>query len=99
MPVVQQGSIRPAPVPGAVPAARVIDARKVYGQGPFTVTALDGVSADFPAGEFTAVMGPSGSGKSAHADRVLFMADGRIAGSIDWPTAQRVLDWMKGLGR
>jgi putative ABC transport system ATP-binding protein len=45
-------------------AARVIDARKVYGRGPAAVTALDGVSVAFPAGEFTAVMGPSGSGKS-----------------------------------
>jgi putative ABC transport system ATP-binding protein len=61
---VQQDAIRPAPVPAAVPAARVIAARKVYGQGPFAVTALGGVSAEFPAGKFTAVMGPSGSGKS-----------------------------------
>jgi putative ABC transport system ATP-binding protein len=45
-------------------AARVVDARKVYGRGTAAVTALDGISVDFPAGIFTAVMGPSGSGKS-----------------------------------
>jgi putative ABC transport system ATP-binding protein len=64
MPVVQQAAITAAPVPAAVPAARVIDARKVYGQGARTVTALDGITAGFPARAFTAVMGPSGSGKS-----------------------------------
>jgi putative ABC transport system ATP-binding protein len=46
------------------PAARVVEAHKVYGRGGAAVTALDGVSADFTAGRFTAVMGPSGSGKS-----------------------------------
>jgi putative ABC transport system ATP-binding protein len=47
-----------------VPAARVVDAVKVYGSGDTGVRALDGVSVDFPAGRFTAIMGPSGSGKS-----------------------------------
>ncbi len=45
-------------------AARVVDLRKLYGEGDASVAALDGVSIDFIAGEFTAVMGPSGSGKS-----------------------------------
>ena len=40
---------------------------KRYGKGDTAVTALDGVTVDFDAGEFTAIMGPSGSGKS-HAD-------------------------------
>ncbi|MEV0601866.1 ABC transporter ATP-binding protein [Streptomyces sp. NPDC050315] len=48
----------------SVPAARVVDAVKVYGAGDAEVRALDGVSVDFPAGRFTAIMGPSGSGKS-----------------------------------
>ena len=38
--------------------------RRVYGEGPTGVSALDGVSARFSEGEFTAIMGPSGSGKS-----------------------------------
>ncbi|MET7859898.1 ABC transporter ATP-binding protein [Streptomyces sp. NPDC005318] len=49
---------------GAVTAARVVDAVKIYGRGGTEVRALDGVSVDFPAGRFTAIMGPSGSGKS-----------------------------------
>lgn len=47
-----------------VAAARVVNARKVYGRGDTEVRALDGVSVDFPAYRFTAIMGPSGSGKS-----------------------------------
>ncbi|MEV4423810.1 ABC transporter ATP-binding protein [Streptomyces sp. NPDC053792] len=50
--------------PAPLPAARVVDAVKVYGRGDTEVRALDGVSVGFPAGRFTAVMGPSGSGKS-----------------------------------
>jgi putative ABC transport system ATP-binding protein len=45
-------------------AAQAVHVGKVYGSGATAVTALNGVSADFPAGEFTAIMGPSGSGKS-----------------------------------
>src|SRR2546427_10779830 len=45
-------------------AARAVDAVKVYGRGDAAVRALDGISAEFPAGQFTAIMGPSGSGKS-----------------------------------
>ena len=45
-------------------AAQAVDLRKVYGSGQTEVTALAGVSADFPAGEYSAIMGPSGSGKS-----------------------------------
>src|SRR5918997_4562558 len=48
----------------AMPAARAVDAVKVYGKGDAAVHALDGVTVDFAAGRFTAIMGPSGSGKS-----------------------------------
>jgi putative ABC transport system ATP-binding protein len=48
----------------AIPAARAVDAVKVYGRGDTAVRALDGITVDIPAGRFTAVMGPSGSGKS-----------------------------------
>jgi putative ABC transport system ATP-binding protein len=47
-----------------LPAARVVDAVKVYGRGESEVRALDGVSVEFASGRFTAIMGPSGSGKS-----------------------------------
>jgi putative ABC transport system ATP-binding protein len=47
-----------------VPAARTIDAVKVYGSGDTAVRALDGVTVELPHACFTAIMGPSGSGKS-----------------------------------
>jgi putative ABC transport system ATP-binding protein len=50
--------------PVAAPAARAVDAVKVYGKGDAEVRALDGVTVDFSTGHFTAIMGPSGSGKS-----------------------------------
>ncbi|MFD1935424.1 MULTISPECIES: ATP-binding cassette domain-containing protein [Nonomuraea] len=37
---------------------------RVYGSGDQAVAALDGVTTGFAPGTFTAVMGPSGSGKS-----------------------------------
>ena len=43
--------------------ARLGDATKTYGRGPGAVHALRGVSIDFAADTFTAIMGPSGSGK------------------------------------
>ena len=43
---------------------RAEHAVKVYGTGNTAVTALDDVSIEFPAGRFTAIMGPSGSDKS-----------------------------------
>jgi putative ABC transport system ATP-binding protein len=35
---------------------------------------------------------------AAYADRVLFLADGRIVGEMDDPTAEQIIDRMKGLG-
>lgn len=46
------------------PAARCVDAVKIYGGGDTAVRALDGVTVGFSREAFTAIMGPSGSGKS-----------------------------------
>jgi len=35
---------------------------------------------------------------ASYADRVVFLADGRIAGELDQPTPQTVLDRMRTLG-
>ncbi|MGH8925002.1 MAG: ABC transporter ATP-binding protein [Acidimicrobiia bacterium] len=48
----------------ALPAARAIEATKIYGEGTTAVRALDGISLDIDRARFTAVMGASGSGKS-----------------------------------
>ncbi len=45
-------------------AAGAVDLFKVYGSGDAEVVALGGVTVDFEAGRFTAIMGASGSGKS-----------------------------------
>ena len=50
-----------APAPERAVAASAHELTKVYGTGEAEVRALDGVTVDLHAGEFTAVMGPSGS--------------------------------------
>jgi len=45
-------------------AARTVEACKTYGAGDTLVKALDHVTVEFERGRFTAIMGPSGSGKS-----------------------------------
>ena len=45
-------------------AARVQHPTKTYGSGEGEVRALDNVSVGVRRGQFTAIMGPSGSGKS-----------------------------------
>jgi putative ABC transport system ATP-binding protein len=55
---------------------------KIYGEGETAVPALDGVSFEIHAGEFVAVMGSSGSGKSTTMN---------ILGCLDTPTLGRYL--------
>jgi putative ABC transport system ATP-binding protein len=61
---VSQAPTRPDTIARAGTAARAVDAVKIYGSGDAAVRALDGITLDFEAGGFHAVMGPSGSGKS-----------------------------------
>ncbi len=45
-------------------AGQVIDLHKYYYMGDVVVKALNGVTVDFPQGDYVALMGTSGSGKS-----------------------------------
>lgn len=56
----------PAPQPGArLPLMRLTSAGKLYDQGSSKQEALRSVNLDIHRGEFTAIVGPTGSGKSA----------------------------------
>jgi putative ABC transport system ATP-binding protein len=46
----------------------------------------------------TIVMVTHDPSAAAYADRVLFLGDGRIVEEMDAPTAEKVLDFLKGLG-
>jgi putative ABC transport system ATP-binding protein len=72
-----------APAPAA--ALRFADVRKEYALGEGVIRALDGVSFEIPRGEFVAIVGRSGSGKST----VL-----QLAAGIDVPTGGEV--WVDG---
>lgn len=54
-----------APANAAVPALEIVDAVLELGDGDATVRALDSVSLTVQPGQFAAVVGPSGSGKSS----------------------------------
>ncbi|MFG3460910.1 ABC transporter ATP-binding protein [Streptomyces sp. NPDC047853] len=66
----------------AVDAVRLCSVSRRYGSGDSGVTALDEVSLAFPRGTFTAVMGPSGSGKSSLL---------QCAAGLDRPTSGAVV--------
>ena len=50
------------------------------------------------AGGRTLVMVTHDPSAAAWADRVVFMADGRLAGELHAPTAEAVAEWLTGLG-
>ena len=53
---------------------------------------------DLASSRQTVVMVTHDPVAAAYADRVVFLADGRIAGGLDRPTPESVLDAMKNLG-
>ena len=57
------GEFVTAPAGQSAPAGQAIDLVKTYGTGPTEVRALAGIDVTFQRGRFTAVRGPSGSGK------------------------------------
>jgi putative ABC transport system ATP-binding protein len=84
-----RGGRRPAPVVRAARQSRPADRAsavhiseltKVYGDGESAVHALRGVDLDVPHGDYVAIMGSSGSGKSTMMN---------IIGCLDVPTAGR----------
>ncbi|HET9599025.1 MAG TPA: ABC transporter ATP-binding protein [Anaeromyxobacteraceae bacterium] len=65
-------------VPANQPVIQAADIRKVYSSGDAAVAALKGVSLTLEGGDFVAIMGSSGSGKSS------FM---NVMGCLDRPTS------------
>ncbi len=77
---------RPVAVVSTRPVIALRDVTKVYGEGDTEVHALRGISLDIATGEYVAIMGASGSGKSTMM---------HIVGCLDVATSGRyVLDGM-----
>jgi putative ABC transport system ATP-binding protein len=75
-----------------LPVFRLVDLRKIYGQGDAAVHALRGVDLTIAEGELLVLLGPSGSGKSTLLN---------VLGGLDRPTAGRVFlgdDELSALG-
>ena len=65
-----------------IPLIRAVELTKIYTIGDQTLAALDGVSLDIEEGEFVAIMGSSGSGKSTMMN---------LIGALDVPTSGHLL--------
>ncbi|HCS62566.1 MAG TPA: ABC transporter [Microbacterium sp.] len=70
------------PVTRTVGAVRFDQVSRLYPNGPGFVTALDAVTLEIAPGSFTAIMGPSGSGKSSFLN---------VAAGLDSPSHGRVV--------
>ena len=66
---------------GASPLIRATNVTKVYEMGEQTVRALDGISLEIVDGDFVAIMGTSGSGKSTMMN---------LIGALDRPTSGKL---------
>ena len=65
-----------------LPVFRLVDLRKIYGQGDAAVHALRGVDLSIAAGELLVLLGPSGSGKSTLLN---------VLGGLDRPTSGDII--------
>jgi NitT/TauT family transport system ATP-binding protein len=72
----------PSVPPTPLAALQVRDLSKVYGQGPSTVHALDGITLEVQVGELLCLVGASGCGKSTLLNLVAGL-DAPSAGTID----------------
>jgi len=76
-------TIEETPIPAAKCVIQIEDVHKYYELGETRVHALRGVSLEIARGEFVAIMGASGSGKSTFMN-ILDAWTSRAPGTICW---------------
>jgi len=73
-----------------LPLIRLDSVSKRYKMGEVSVTALDSLSLDIPAGQFVVLLGPSGCGKTTALNMI---------GGLDRPTSGQVLIHEENIGQ